>query len=105
MHNILKNYNYRCGGSIVMYNYWGPIGYVNWPNPGYGYRQNWDRQINLIEGISIAVQQVPGEVVSAELDTKNGAQVYEVEIVTQQGPKYEVDVDRNTGGILNIRPD
>lgn len=85
-----------------MYNYWGPNGYGNWQNQGYGYRQNEYRQINIIEGINIAVQQVPGEVVSAELETKSGMQVYEVEIVTAQGVKYEVDVDRNTGEILDI---
>ncbi|WP_449354944.1 PepSY domain-containing protein [Virgibacillus natechei] len=85
-----------------MYNYWGPVEYANWQNQGYGYRQNWNPQINIIEGINIALQQVPGEVVSAELDTKGGMQVYEVEVVTQQGAKYEVDVDRNTGNIVNI---
>lgn len=85
-----------------MYNYWGPNGYGNWQNQEYGYRKNEYRQINIIEGINIAVQQVPGEVVSAELETKSGMQVYEVEIVTAQGVKYEVDVDRNTGEILDI---
>ncbi|MBY7144910.1 PepSY domain-containing protein [Virgibacillus sp. NKC19-3] len=85
-----------------MYHYWGPTGYPNWQHQGYGYRENWNRQINMIEGINIALQQVPGEVVSAELDTKNNTQIYEVEIVTQQGAKYEVDVDRSTGNILSI---
>ncbi|MGM8366400.1 PepSY domain-containing protein [Virgibacillus sp. W0181] len=88
-----------------MYNYWGPTRYANWQNQRYVYRQNESRQINIIEGINIAVQHVPGEVVSAELDSKNGMQVYEVEIVTQQGAKYEVDVDRNTGNILDISLD
>lgn len=90
-----------------MVNYWEPNGYANWQNQGYGgygygYRQNEYRQIDIIEAINIAVQRVPGEVVSAELDTKSGMQVYEVEIVTAQGVKYEIDVDRQTGNILDI---
>ena len=50
----------------------------------------------------IAQEQVPGQVVKVELDTENGLLVYEVDILTSQGIKYEVTVDVNTGGIVEI---
>ncbi len=80
----------------------------NWPNPNqnpYGFAPNgahWYRQITIEEAMDIALQQVPGQVVKVELDSKNGMQVYEVEIITSQGSKYEVEVDVNTGGIVDI---
>ncbi|MBT2217780.1 peptidase [Virgibacillus dakarensis] len=57
------------------------------------------------EAMNIATQQVPGEVVRVELDTEHGIPVYEVEIVTQQGVEYEVNVDVNTGDIVDIELD
>ncbi|MEN1969504.1 PepSY domain-containing protein [Lentibacillus sp. N15] len=93
-------------------NQWNtPYGYANWQNQGYGYHginQNqagWYRQITIEDAMQIALQQVPGEVVKVELDTNYGVEVYEVEIVTNQGTKYEVEVDRETGRIVNIELD
>src|SRR5690625_5605731 len=39
---------------------------------------------------------VPGQVVKVELEHEQGILVYEVEILTQQGVKYEVAVDVNS---------
>lgn len=92
-----------------MYYNWDPYeGYMNGQQPGYGYHpnwQNWYRQINMVDAINIALQQVPGEAVEAELKTRQGRRIYEVEIVTAQGTKYEVEVDRNTGEIVDVELD
>ncbi|CAM3897607.1 PepSY domain-containing protein [Lederbergia lenta] len=77
-----------------------------WHNPGY-YQQpiNWQRRVTIQEAMDIAVERVPGQIVKVELDTKMGTLIYEVDIVTAQGVKYEVEVDVNTGGILSVELD
>lgn len=62
------------------------------------------RQITMGEAINIALQQVPGQVVKAELEQEYQRMVYEVEILTRQG-KFEVYVDANSGEILHIELD
>lgn len=63
------------------------------------------RRINMIEAINIALEQVPGEPVEAELKQGQGMLIYEVEIVNQQGVKYEVEIDVNTGNVLSVELD
>lgn len=69
------------------------------------YVPDWDRRVNLVEAITIALEEVPGEAVEAEMKRKHGMLIYEVEIVTQQGVKYEVEVDVNTGNIVTVELD
>lgn len=70
----------------------------HWKNPKY-------RRLSMDQAITIAVGRVPGEVVKAELEYENGALVYEIEIRTAQGVKYEVDVDAVSGEILKVKLD
>lgn len=74
----------------------------NWPEPAYhtGYRQ-----ITMQEAMNIAVERVPGQIVKVELERENGIWVYEVDIITSQGVKYEVEVDVNTGNIVQVELD
>lgn len=74
----------------------------NWNNH---YWQNWSRRISIVEAMNMAQEQVPGEVVKAELDSENGVWIYEVNIITPQGIEYEVNVDINTGRIISVMPD
>lgn len=53
----------------------------------------------------VALQQVPGHVVKAELEYDHGAVIYEIEIRTLEGQKYEVKVDANTGNVLRVKLD
>ena len=53
----------------------------------------------------VALQQVPGQVVKAELEYDHGAVVYEIEIRTREGQKYEVKVDANSGKVLKVKLD
>ncbi|MBP2076914.1 PepSY domain-containing protein [Oceanobacillus polygoni] len=82
-----------------------------WQNQGWNDQVNYNqepqyhRQITIQEAIDIALAQVPGQAVKAELDTKQGIRVYEVDIVTAQGVKYEVAVNMNTGEIVDIEID
>ena len=84
----------------------------NWQNQGSRnhshpeqHMQAWNRQITIEEAMNIARNQVQGQVVKVELEHEKGVLAYEVDIVTQQGVKYEVIVDANTGGIISIELD
>lgn len=74
----------------------------NWNNR---YWQNWSRQISIEDAMNLAQEQVPGQIVKVELDTQNGAWIYEVDIITPQGIEYEVEIDINTGRIISVMPD
>ncbi|ASK61066.1 peptidase [Virgibacillus phasianinus] len=76
--------------------------YYNRPDQHW---QNWNRRITIEEAMNIASEQVPGQIVKVELDTKYGAWIYEVDIITPQGMEYEVEVDVNTSGIISVKPD
>ena len=78
----------------------------HWQSQGYNNNMpNWQRRISMVEAMNIALEQVPGQVVKIELDTKKGVLVYEVDIITSQGVKYEVVIDVDTGRIIEIELD
>ncbi|HLS35962.1 MAG TPA: PepSY domain-containing protein [Bacillota bacterium] len=65
----------------------------------------FSRQLQIEDAIQIARRQVPGEVVSAELERRKGRVYYEVDIVSTEGPVYEVKVDAMTGEVLEVELD
>ncbi|MCR6110216.1 PepSY domain-containing protein [Bacillus sp. A301a_S52] len=58
------------------------------------------RKISAQEAINITLERLPGKVVDVVLDTEQGILVWEIEILTPQGVKYEVYVNANTGEIV-----
>lgn len=85
-------------------------------NDWYGYQQQWQAQrnpnqysrysrISIDDAMEIALEQIPGEVVKVELDTDNGMLVYEVDIISMQGIKYEIEIDAQTGRIIKMKRD
>ncbi|QBQ05114.1 peptidase [Sporosarcina pasteurii] len=85
-------------------------------NHWYGYNPHWQAQrqpnqysrysrISIDDAMAIALEQIPGEVVKVELDTDNGAFVYEVDIISRQGIKYEFEIDAETGRIIKMHQD
>lgn len=80
----------------------------NWYNPyDPSNNQSYNRysRISIEDAMYIALEQIPGEIVKIELDTENGILVYEVDIMTVQGMKYEMDIDAQTGRIIKIKND
>src|SRR5690625_2278729 len=63
------------------------------------------QQLLMEDAIVIARQQVPGLVVEAELKDKHGRQLFEVEIITSEGVKYEVEIDAMSGEVVKISLD
>ena len=55
--------------------------------------------------IEIALTEIPGEVLEIEQDREDGVQVFEVEIMNDEGVEYEVVLAAETGEILEIEED
>lgn len=64
-----------------------------------------NRKLLIEDAIEIARMQVPGEVVSAELERKKGRLLFEIDIVSNEGPVYEVEVDALTGEVISVELD
>ena len=80
----------------------------NWYNQNtYPNNQSYSRysRISIEDAMSIASSQIPGEIVKVELEKENGIYLYEVDIVNAEGIKYEVEIDAQTGNVLNIKID
>lgn len=54
------------------------------------------------QAIEIALNAVPGEVQESELEREDGATVYEIEILTAEGVEMEVEIDADTGDVLEV---
>ena len=63
------------------------------------------RILPLAEILERVGQRVPGEVLEVELDFDDGAYVYELKILGQNGRVQEVEVDAPSGKILEIEDD
>lgn len=53
--------------------------------------------------IEIALIEVPGEVTEVELESRRGAQFYEVDILSEDGTEVEVKIAAETGDILKVK--
>lgn len=77
-----------------------PQGYPgSFPVPN---EQQMIRQLTIEDAIGIAREQVDGQVVQAELERKGGRLIFEVDIITQQGRKYEIEIDASTGEVIDV---
>jgi len=47
-------------------------------------------------------EELPGEIIEVELDREDGVYVYEFKILSEEGRLQEVEVDANTGEILDL---
>ncbi|PIC84309.1 peptidase [Sporosarcina sp. P1] len=70
----------------------------HWQHPQY-------RRISMEQANEIALQRVRGEVVKSELEFDDGMLIYEVDIRTAEGHKYEVKIDAVTGEVLKVKLD
>jgi uncharacterized membrane protein YkoI len=55
--------------------------------------------------LAIAQEKVPGDVIEVELESKRGALVYEIKVLTQSGRVREVKIDARNGTVLKIEDD
>ena len=52
-----------------------------------------------------ALAEVPGTVKETELDREDGKLIYEIEILTADGLEMEVEIDAETGAVLEVEAD
>lgn len=55
--------------------------------------------------LTIAKEQVPGDVIEVELEDEKKALVYEIKILTSTGRVREVKIDARTGKVIKIEDD
>jgi uncharacterized membrane protein YkoI len=55
--------------------------------------------------LAIAQEKVPGDVIEVELESKRGALVYEIKVLTGSGRVREIEIDARTGAVLKIEDD
>lgn len=53
--------------------------------------------------IEIALTEVPGDVLEVELEQHRGEQVFEIEILSEDGEEVEVEIAAETGDVLRVR--
>jgi uncharacterized membrane protein YkoI len=58
-------------------------------------------KIEVTDAIKSAQTKTPGRVIDTELRSKNGRTVWEVDVATADGKAAEVDVDAQTGQVLD----
>ncbi len=63
------------------------------------------QEIEVQQAIKVALERVPGTVTEVESDRHLGRAVFEVEILSAQGPEYEVTVDAASGEVLEAKLD
>lgn len=55
--------------------------------------------------LAIAKEKVPGDVLETELETKHGALVYEIKVLTDTGRVREIKIDAREGTVIKIEDD
>ncbi len=70
-----------------------------------GFYNRQQPMISIQDSIQIALDHVSGQVIKTELETEHGRLIYEVKVLTPQDVVYQVEVDANTGNVLDIELD
>ena len=61
-----------------------------------------EAKVTIEQAIKAASEKIPGTVIEAELEKKQGHTVWEVEVVTTDGTVMEAIVDSETGAVTHI---
>ncbi|MBT8459328.1 MAG: PepSY domain-containing protein [Boseongicola sp.] len=54
------------------------------------------------QAIEIALTEVPGQLIEVEREREDGIQIFEVEIRNAEGVEMELEIDAETGEILEV---
>lgn len=64
-----------------------------------------EASIDVEQAISIALADVPGKVLEAEFEHENGTAVWEIEVLDELNQVFELEIDANSGEILENEQD
>lgn len=59
-----------------------------------------EAKLTVDDAIKVALADMPGKVIEAELEKDDGVMVWEIELVNNQSELYEFEIDANSGAIL-----
>jgi uncharacterized membrane protein YkoI len=59
-------------------------------------------KVSIEQAIKTASEKAPGKVIEAELETKHGKTVWEVEVLSDDGKVVEVHVDAESGAVIDV---
>jgi len=55
--------------------------------------------------LDIAARREPGGVIAVDLETQNGRLTYEIDVITDDGRRRELQIDARKGDILSVEDD
>ena len=55
--------------------------------------------------LDIAARREPGGVIAVDLETQNGRLIYEIDVITDDGRRRELQIDARKGDILSVEDD
>lgn len=61
--------------------------------------------VSMEQATTIALGQVQGTLLEAEVESEDGTVIWEIEIRDADGTIYEVELDANTGIVLEVEED
>ena len=59
-----------------------------------------EASISIDQAVEIALADVPGKVIEAEIEHEDGAAVWEIEVIDSQNQMFEFEIDASSGDIL-----
>lgn len=62
-------------------------------------------QISSAQAQQIALEQVPGSIIGVELDADDGVVFWEIEVRSTDGLLYDIEIDANSGRVLEVDRD
>lgn len=62
-------------------------------------------KLSVDQAMAIALTDVPGKVIEAEIEREKNTVIWEIEVVDNQNQMYEFEIDANTGDILEKQLD
>lgn len=65
------------------------------------YLQLLDTTIELNDAVDIANTAVPGKIFEAELELEDNQAVWEIEIMSAENQRFEIEIDASTGEVLS----
>ena len=64
-----------------------------------------EASVNIDQAMAIALADVPGKVIEAEIEREDGTLVWEIEVLNNQNQVFEFEIDANDGRILEKEQD
>ena len=100
MKHVLKTTAFLAGISVLCITTGLALGYDR-EDKDLESAQATSAKVSMEQAIQTAKTKFPGRVVEAELEAEDGALVYEVKVVSASGETREIEIDAQSGEVLD----